>query len=231
VSDDGATPRSGGGGRFITFEGIEGTGKTTQIDRLARTLRGGGTEVVVTREPGGTALGRELRTLLLQPSPEPMSPLAELLLYVADRAQHLTELVEPALARGAIVLCDRYKEATLAYQGYGRALGVERVHDLHRHAPLDRVPDRTIVLELDPVESVARAARRNEEHNLTAIEGRFEQERLEFHRRVLEGYRALAAAEPDRIRIVDARGDVDRVERRVLDAVRDLLPVRGKDRC
>jgi dTMP kinase len=231
VSDGGGTSRSGGGGRFITFEGIEGTGKTTQIDRLARRLREGGAEVVVTREPGGTALGRELRALLLQPSSEPMSPLAELLLYVADRAQHLTEVVEPALARGAVVLCDRYKEATLAYQGYGRALGTDRVHALHRHAPLDRVPDRTVVLELDPAEAVARATRRNDEQDLTATEGRFEQERLAFHRRVREGYRALAAAEPDRIRIVDSRGDVDEVERRVLDAVRDLLPARGNDGC
>lgn len=216
--------RSGRRGYFVTFEGIEGTGKTTQLDRLARRLRGTGADVVVTREPGGTVLGRELRTLLLRPSAEPMSPIAELLLYVTDRAQHLTEVVEPALDRGAIVLCDRYKEATLAYQGYGRGLGVERVHDLHRHPPLDRVPDRTVVLELEPVESVARAARRNEEMNVAATEGRFEQERLEFHRRVLAGYRALAAADPERIRIVDASGEPDEVERRVLDAVRDLFP-------
>jgi dTMP kinase len=216
--------RSGGRGCFVTFEGIEGTGKTTQLERLAGRLRRAGADVVVTREPGGTALGRELRTLLLRPATEPMSPLAELLLYVTDRAQHLTEVVEPALERGAVVLCDRYKEATLAYQGYGRGLGVDRVHDLHRHPPLDRVPDRTVVLELDPAESVARATQRNEEKNVAATEGRFEQERLEFHRRVLAGYRALAADDAKRIRIVDASGDPDEVERRVLGAVRDLFP-------
>jgi dTMP kinase len=158
-----------------------------------------------------------------------MSPLAELLLYVTDRAQHLTEVVGPALERGAIVLCDRYKEATLAYQGYGRELGVDRVHDLHRHPPLDRVPDRTIVLELDPAEALARATQRNEEMNVAATEGRFEQERLEFHRRVLAGYRALAALEPERIRVIDARGKPDEVERRVREAVQDLFPALRDD--
>lgn len=226
-------PTGSGGprGRFITFEGTEGTGKTTQIERLANRLRQAGIEVVVTREPGGTELGRALRDLLLRPADEPMSALAELLLYVTDRAQHLAEVVEPALARGAVVLCDRYKEATLAYQGYGRRLGVERVHELHRHPPLDRVPHRTLVLELDPAEALARANRRNEEQDLAVSEGRFEQETLDFHRRVLEGYRALAAAEPERIRIVDARGDLDEVERRILDNLRDLIPAPDGSRC
>jgi len=218
-------------GRFITFEGIEGTGKTTQIERLARRLSRAGADVVVTREPGGTELGRELRALVLRPDDNPMSPIAEALLYVADRAQHLEQVVEPALARGAVVLCDRYKDATLAYQGHARGLGVERIRDLHRHPPLDRQPDRTIVLELDPAQGLERAIRRNAEKNLAQTEGRFEQERLDFHRRVLEGYRALAADEPERIRIVDAGGTVDEVERRVLDCVRDLLPALRETPC
>jgi dTMP kinase len=223
VSADDSTGPAGPRGRFITFEGIEGTGKTTQLERLAGRLRDAGADVVVTREPGGTALGRELRALLLRPVAEPMAPLAELLLYVTDRVQHLLEVVEPALERGAVVLCDRYREATLAYQGHGRGLGAERVQELHRRPPLDRVPDRTVLLELDPTEALARARGRNLARDVTDAEGRFEQERLEFHRRVLAGYRALAEADPDRIRVVDADGDADTVELRVLSAVRDLL--------
>ena len=179
----------------------------------------------------GTALGRELRALVLRPDDEPLSPIAEALLYVTDRAQHLEEIVEPALARGAVVLCDRYKDATLAYQGHARGLGVERIRDLHRHPPLDREPDRTIVLELDPAVGLERAIRRNAERNVAETEGRFERERLDFHRRVLEGYRALAAAEPQRIRVVDAGGTVGEVERRVLDCVRDLLPALRETSC
>ena len=218
-------------GHFITFEGIEGSGKTTQLERLAELLRLGARDVVVTREPGGTTLGRELRTLVLRPAVEPMSPVAELLLYATDRAQHLTEIVEPALARGAIVLCDRYKDATLAYQGYGRELDLERIRELHRRPPLDRSPDRTVLLVLDPAMALARATRRNVEHDLVETAGRFENERLEFHRRVAEGYRALAAAEPERFRVVDAEGSVLQVGRRVIEAVRDLLPVLEGEEC
>lgn len=221
---------SKGRGHFVTFEGIEGTGKSTQLERLADRLRRGGVDVVVTREPGGTALGRELRGLLLRPTEEPMSPLAELLLYLTDRAQHLTEIVEPALANGAVVLSDRYKDATLAYQGHARALGVERVRELHRFPPLDRDPDRTILLELGPEVALNRASRRNLECDVADTEGRFEQESLDFHRRVAEGYRALAAAEPERIRVVDALGSVEDVEHRVVDCLLDLFPILGHAR-
>lgn len=224
-----AVPTSAG--RFVTFEGVEGSGKTTQLERLAERLIRGGADVVVTREPGGTPLGQELRALLLRSSAEPMSPVAELLLYATDRAQHLTEVVEPALERGAIVLCDRYKDATLAYQGYGRELDLERIRELHRRPPLDRTPDRTVLLVLDPAVALARATRRNVEHDLVEIEGRFEQERLEFHRRVARGYGALAAAEPGRFRVVEAQGSVLQVGRRVVEAVRDLLPVLESEEC
>jgi len=229
VSPGTAGPREAG--RFITFEGIEGTGKTTQIERLAARLRRSGVPVVLTREPGGTSLGRELRGLLLRPDPRPMSPDAELLLYVTDRAQHLVEVVEPALARGEVVLCDRYLDATLAYQGYGRGLGVDRVLRLHAHPPLDRRPHRTLVLELEPEEALGRATRRNDAQRVAATEGRFEQERIEFHRRVAAGYRELAAAEPERMRRVDASGDADTVERRVIEQVRDLVPELGERGC
>jgi len=209
---------------WITFEGVEGTGKTTQLERLARRLEAGGRRVTVTREPGGTRLGRDLRAMLLRPDPKPMHPMTELLLYTADRAQHLAEVVLPALERGDVVLCDRYLDATLAYQGHARGLGVERVLDLHRQPPLDRRPHRTILLDLDPAEGLARARRRNAGQGTDETEGRFEREQVEFHTRVRAGYLDLAAAEPARIRIVDAGGDPDQVESRVLAALRDLLP-------
>ena len=218
-------------GRFVTFEGIEGCGKTTQIERLAGRLTAAGANVVRTREPGGTALGLELRAVLLRPSEQPMSPTAELLLYLTDRAQHLTEVVEPALEEGAIVLCDRFSDATLAYQGYGRRLGVERVRALHRHPPLDRRPDRTVLFELDAAVALERATRRNETRELAATEGRFEQERLDFHRRVAEGYRALAAAEPGRFRVIDATGEVEQVERRVWEALCELFSALEDGAC
>jgi len=215
-------------GIWITFEGIEGTGKSTQIERLAARLRSRGASVVLTREPGGTALGRRLRELLLRPSPRAMHPMAELLLYAADRAQHLTEVVRPALERGDVVLCDRYLDATLAYQGHGRGLGVDCVLDLHRRPPLDLRPHRTILLDLDPATALARARRRNAGQGLDETEGRFERELLAFHRRVRDGYLALAAAEPARIRVVRADGDAEEVERRILGALADLpLPGDG----
>jgi dTMP kinase len=210
-------------GIWITFEGIEGTGKTTQIDRLARWLAETGRDPVVTREPGGTELGRGLRALLLRPTVTPMDPAAELLLYVADRAQHISEVVLPALARGQVVLCDRSLDATLAYQGYGRGLGTDAVLQLHRSPPLDLRPARTLLLDLDPAQAVARARRRNAGEGLDETEGRFERERLEFHRRVRQGYLDLAAAEPARFRVIDASGDPDAVERRIREAVADLL--------
>jgi len=209
-------------GIWITFEGIEGTGKSTQIERLAVRLRARGTAVVLTREPGGTELGLRLRELLLRPTRRPMHPTAELLLYAADRAQHLTEVVLPALERGDVVLCDRYLDATLAYQGHGRGLGVERVLELHRRPPLDRRPRRTILLDLDPATALARARQRNTGQGLDHTEGRFENELLEFHRRVRRGYLELAAAEPERMRVVSGEGDPDEVEARILDALRDL---------
>jgi dTMP kinase len=216
-------------GRFVTFEGIEGTGKSTQLVRLARRWTELGADVVATREPGGTELGRRLRGLLLRPAERPPCPEAELLAYVADRAQHLVEVIEPALARGAIVLCDRYADATLAYQGYGRGMDLRWIRELHRRPPLDRVPDRTVLLDLDPETALERARRRDFER--ASGEGRFEQESLDFHRRVREGYLDLAAAAPQRIRLVDAAGDEDAVARRVVLALDDLLPPPEQSPC
>lgn len=195
------TPR----GRLVTFEGIEGSGKTTQLVRLADRLRAEGAEVVVTREPGGTPLGKRLRSLLLDPHAPRLDPPAELLLYAADRAQHLEEVVLPALAEGSLVLCDRFLDATLAYQGHARGLGPERILALHRAPPLDLRPDRTFLFDLDPEIALSRARARRD------AEDRFEREDLAFHRAVREGYLALARDEPGRIRVVDAAGDRDAV--------------------
>jgi dTMP kinase len=211
-------------GLWITFEGIEGTGKTTQLERLASRLGAAGHSVLVTFEPGGTELGQRLRKLLLKPADEPMDAMTELLLYSADRAQHLAEVILPALDRGEVVLCDRYLDATLAYQGYGRQLGVERILEIHRYPPLNRRPHYTILLDLDPGIAVERARSRNIGSGADHSEGRFERERLEFHERVRSGYLDLAAAEPERFRIIDAAGDADEVEAKVWSAVRDMLP-------
>ena len=210
-------------GIWITFEGIEGTGKSTQIARLSDRMRRSGLSVVATREPGGTALGRSLRSLLLRPTDSPMDPLTELLLYAADRAQHLREVVLPALERGDTVLCDRYLDATLAYQGYGRRLGVERILEIHKHYPLDQRPDRTLLLDLDPEQAIDRARDRNLDSGLDDSEGRFERERLAFHRRVRRGYLELASAEPERFLTIDASGQPDDVEERVWLALANSL--------
>jgi dTMP kinase len=211
-------------GLFVTFEGVEGSGKTTQIGLLVKRLRGAGVDVVSTREPGGTRVGVQLRAILLASRGVPPSPATELLLYAADRAQHLEEIVLPALRRGAVVLCDRYLDATLAYQGFGRRLGIDAVLDLHRRPPLDTRPHRTILLDLDPARSLARARRRNRDDARAGAEGRMERERLAFHRRVRAGYRSLARLEPDRFRVVGAGGTPDRVASAVRAALADLLP-------
>ena len=214
-------------GAFVTFEGIEGSGKSTQAGRLSERLRRAGRDVVLTREPGGTALGRQLRALLLA-AESPVLPEAELLLYAADRAQHVAETIAPALARGAVVLCDRFLDATLAYQGVARGLGSEAVLALHRRAPLDLRPRRTVLLDLDPAVALARARGRDAARGGPLDEGRFEAEPLDFHRKVREGYLAIAAAEPDRVRVVPAADDPERVESAILQALTDLFPELGE---
>jgi dTMP kinase len=155
-----------------------------------------------------------------------MDPLTEMLLYAADRAQHLREVVLPALERGKTVLCDRFLDATLAYQGYGRHLGVERILQIHKHFPLDQRPDRTILLDLEPELAVERARGRNLDTGLDQSEGRFEREHLDFHRRVRKGYLELAKAETERFLLLDASGDEDDVERRIWLLLCDLFAPR-----
>jgi dTMP kinase len=212
---------------WITFEGTEGVGKTTQIERLAARLEHAGRIVRLTREPGGTALGRRLRAVLLEPTDRPMAPVTELLLYTADRAQHLTEVILPSLFRGEVVLCDRFLDATLAYQGHARGLGFETVLDLHRQPPLDSRPDRTVLLDMPAQRALGRALDRNADSGQQASEGRFEAERLEFHERVRAGYLALARDEPERIRVVRADGEADEVEALIVSELSDLFPEIG----
>ena len=209
---------------WITFEGTEGVGKTTQIKRLDERLDGAGRIVRIPREPGGTTLGRRLRAVLLEPTDRPMHAVAELLLYTADRAQHLAEVILPSLDRNEVVLCDRFLDATLAYQGHARGLGFDAVLELHRLAPLDSRPDRTLLLDMPPERALTRALQRNAGSGQDASEGRFESERLEFHERVRAGYLELARREPERIRVVLADGDADEVESRIAAELADLFP-------
>ena len=184
-------------GFFVTFEGVEGSGKSTHLRLLARALREAGREVVETREPGGTSLGQSLRDLLLTPASAAPDPLAELLLYCADRAQHAAEVIRPALAAGRIVLCDRFSDSTIAYQGYGRGLDLDTVDTLDARARGGLEPDLTFLLDCPAEAGLARALARS------GAADRFEQESIAFHEAVRRGFHALAAAAPRRYRVID----------------------------
>ena len=199
---------------FITFEGIEGSGKTTQITRLADWLRSHfKLDPVVTREPGGCAISDQIRGILLDAANVAMNEQAELLLYAAARAQHVAQIIRPALVGGKIVLCDRYSDATLAYQGFGRGLPRPLIEEINRLATLGTVPDLTLLLDFDAEIGLGRARQRNSA-STGPNEDRFEQENLEFHRRIREGYLALAAAH-DRFCVIDAEGEPDQIANRI----------------
>jgi len=209
-------------GTFVTFEGIEGSGKSTQIVLLANTLKTTGLHVVLTREPGGTPIGDQVRKILLDPANAGLDPSAELLLYAASRAQHLHEVIVPALAQGAIVLCDRFSDATLAYQGYGRGLDIEKIRTLDRLVTAGMRPDLTVLFDIDAASGLARAQGRNSSRGLAA-EARFENEALAFHERVRQGYLTLTRQEPERIRVVDATPGPEDVQRSVWAVVAEHL--------
>lgn len=183
-------------GLFLTFEGPEGAGKSTQLAALVRRLRAAGHTVTETREPGGTLLGTEVRRVVLDPALE-MGPLPEFLLYSASRAQLVAEVIRPALERGEVVVCDRYADSTLAYQGYGRGLDLGFLERVTQEATGGLRPDLTVLLDLDPALGLARAARRGQPDRLERAD-------LAFHTRVREGFLALAAAEPGRVLVMDA---------------------------
>jgi dTMP kinase len=207
---------------FITFEGIDGCGKSTQMRMLASELRLRGIEVVTTREPGGTPLGTSLRKLLLD-TEEQVDPLAELLLYAADRAQHVRTLVRPALDSGHVVLSDRYADATAAYQGAGRGFPSELISELIALATGGLMPDLTLIFDLTVDESQRRAQRRARKG---IQQDRLDAEDAAFHTRVRDAYLKIAAAEPERVRIIDASGSVQETHSQVMRIVMPLLEAR-----
>jgi dTMP kinase len=222
------TPRRG---KFITFEGLDGCGKSTQLARLAEKLTQQGFSVVVTREPGGTETGEKIRSLLLDTRTSGLAPMAELALMFASRAQHLQEVILPGLSAGQIVLCDRFTDSSEAYQGGGRKLGSKPILDLHRVLCGDLKPDLTILMDSDVDASVERARRRNRSHITAGIdEGRFEKENRGFFTRVHDAYLAIARREPERVVVIDARGTRDRTHAKILQTVSDKLRVEAPSR-
>jgi dTMP kinase len=204
-------------GRFITFEGIDGSGKTTQFRILAQWLRERGKDVVETVEPGGTAIGKQIRKILLDPASADLQPRAELLLYFASRAQNVDQVIRPALDAGQTVLCDRFTDSTLVYQGCGRGLDTDVVRDLDRIACRGLKPDVTFLIDIDLETSLARAKRRNERTG--PAESRIDEESAAFHERVRQGYLALAKAEPDRIVVIDGTAGIGEVGQRIREAL------------
>ena len=208
-------------GLFITLEGLDGSGKTTQLKRLAAWMLKRGTASVITRQPGGTPTGDRIRELLLDSRSQGLAPLAEMALMFADRAQAIAEVIEPALAEGNTVLCDRFTDSTEAYQGGGRELGSEVVLEMHRLICGGLQPDLTLLLLPSLEASLKRARRRNDRVAAQSgkDEGRFEGEEDEFHRRVWEKYREIAARDPDRVVLVEGDLGIDEVQEQIVEAV------------
>jgi dTMP kinase len=210
---------------FISLEGIEGCGKTTQLESLGNFIEEQGRSYVVTREPGGTAIGEKIRSILLDPASKELVPAAELLLYMADRAQHIDSLIKPRLAEGKIVLCDRYFDATVVYQGFARGLDTGFIRDLHRIILKDLKPDITLLLDLPPRIGLARAWQELDSGQRSDAESRFEEEAISFHEKVRAGYLELARMEPGRFKVIDASRPIDEVQaeiRQVLSVALDL---------
>lgn len=213
-------------GRFITFEGLDGCGKSTHQQKLADVLREQGLEVLTTREPGGTEIGERVRCILLDSHTHGLAPLAELALMFASRAQQISEVILPAMNRGAWVLCDRYTDSSEAYQGAGRQLGVDAVLTLHRVLCLGLQPDLTLLLDNDVAASVARARRRNLAADGEGDENRFEMESRAFFERVYLQFQAIAQREPERVVTVDTRRPVEVVHKEIVATVCERLLAR-----
>jgi dTMP kinase len=207
---------------FITFEGIEGSGKTTQMGRLAEWLRARDRHVVVTREPGGTEIGQLFRRVLLEPRENPIDPITEVLVYSADRRQHVVEVIQPALKRAEIVLCDRFTDSTLAYQGFGRRISLDYLRLLNSVATDNIQPEITVFLDVTVDDGLTRAQARN--LFTASSEGRFEAEELAFHRRVHEGYLSLIREEPARYMVIDGAGKPDVVFERMQQGLAERAP-------
>jgi dTMP kinase len=208
---------------FISLEGIEGCGKTTQIRQLSIYLEEKGHPHIVTREPGGTAIGEKIRSILLDPASKDLVATAELLLYMADRAQHINKLIKPCLAEGKIVVCDRYFDATVVYQGFARGLDTRFILDLHRLLFQDLKPDLTLLLDLPPRIGLARAWQELDSGSRCGTESRFEEEAINFHEKVRQGYLELARLEPRRFKIIDASRPVHAVQSDIREALAKFL--------
>jgi len=217
-----------GDGMFITLEGIEGAGKTSQLDRMVSFLSEQGIACTTTREPGGTQIGAQIRQVLLNPNNNDLNANAELLLYVADRVQHIKTVIEPQLKAGRTVLCDRFYDATMVYQGYARGLDKALIEDLHCLVCDNLTPNLTLLFDLDTEVGLARAWKDINSGGRTDQETRFEKEKLAFHEKVRHGYLDLAHKEPERFRIIDA-GDVPhRVTAQIESVLSKFLKDRGE---
>ena len=215
-------------GLFITLEGLDGSGKTTQIKRLAAWLEKRGLEPVLTRQPGGTATGDRIREILLDSRSTGVAPMTEMALMFADRAQAIAEVIEPALEAGRIVVCDRFTDSTEAYQGGGRELGSEVVLELHRLVCRNLQPDLTLLLLPSFDASLARARRRNHRDTQNGKdENRFEQEQDAFHRRVWEKYKEIAEREPKRVVLIEGDQSIDEIHEQIVAAVAERLVLAG----
>lgn len=206
-------------GLFLTFEGIDGCGKSTQLDRAEAFLRERRVEYIVTREPGGSAISEEIRALLLDPANKSMRPQTEALLYAASRVQHLEDTILPALAQGKVVLCDRFLDSSIAYQAYGRGLGVEYVRNVNGYA-LDYMPDQTFYFRYTPEQARARMGGRDRRPD------RLEQESLAFFAKVYQGYERIAAEEPGRVMTIEAADTIDAIAAQMLGRMQRLLQER-----
>ena len=207
---------------FITFEGIEGSGKTTQIQRLKKYLTQKGIPCKVTREPGGSPIGEKIRKILLNPDHREMVPATELLLYEAARTQHVKEVIKPFLEKGRVVLCDRFSDATLAYQGYGRKMDLKWIQRLNHLSSQGVRPDVTFLLDCPSDVGLKRAIQRNRTLKQEREE-RFEREEMEFHRRVRKGYLAIARKEPRRVKVIGTRQGEEKVFEKIRKIIDNLL--------
>jgi dTMP kinase len=201
-------------GYFITIEGPDGAGKTTQLKMLRDYLLGKGYEVILTREPGGTSLAEKIRNLLLDPASGEICPVAEALLYAASRAQHVAEVILPSLQQGKIVLCDRFVDSSIVYQGLGRGIEPQAIIDINHFATQGITPDLTILLDLTPEQGMARLAKRNKEKSQEL--DRLEQESLEFYHKVRQGYLDLAKTSPERYKVIEADDSIENIQQRIV---------------
>ena len=212
-------------GFFISFEGIEGCGKSTQVKLLAEALRAEGYEVVVTREPGGTSIGQALRRILLEPSAPPLAPGAEVLLMLADRAQHVQDVIAPGLRANKIVISDRFVDSTTAYQGYGRGIDLDLLARLNTFACGGYIPQLTLLLDVPVAEGLRRAQQRRGR----TVADHFEAESVAFHERVRAGFLEVARAEPQRVCVIDTNRLVGVVQQEILAVVQKRLGIKRKE--